>query len=275
MPLSVGLLGTGRLGSAIRDAATSQDDVEIVWAVGRGAQLDALAPVDVTVEVSHADAVAGHLAWARRTGTPLVIGTTGWDPALVDPDVAVPVLVAPNFSLGVALVEQLARVLGRYAASSPGPVDLAVTDTHHRHKVDAPSGTAVLLRDALAGGAAADAAGVQTTSLRVGEVVGRHEVVAASALETITLTHEAHDREVFATGALTAARWLAGRAPGRWSMADLAADHLSSSTSTATSATTAHEHEDDPDVDAGLGPTADALPPSTPTPGAPAPHVAA
>ncbi|MFB9733352.1 4-hydroxy-tetrahydrodipicolinate reductase [Ornithinimicrobium kibberense] len=234
MALSVGLLGTGRLGSAIRAAAASQDDVEVVWAVGRGTSLDGLAPVDVAVDVSSADAVAGHLAWARSTGTPLVVGTTGWDPALVPADVDLPVLVAPNFSLGVALVEQLARALGRYAAHTPSPVDLAVTDTHHRHKVDAPSGTAVLLREALAEGADADAGQVQTTSLRVGEVVGRHEVVAASALETITLAHEAHDRAVFATGALTAARWLVGRPAGRWSMADLAAEHLTTLTTPTT-----------------------------------------
>ena len=252
MPLSVGLLGTGRLGTAVRDAAASQDDVEILWAAGRGDRLQDLPPVDVAVDVSRGDAVADHLAWARRTGTPLVVGTTGWDPALVGPDVDVPVLVAPNFSLGVALVEQLARTLARYAAHSPAPVDLAVTDTHHRHKVDAPSGTAIVLRDALAGGAGTEPDQVQTTSLRVGEVVGRHEVVAASALETITLSHEAHDRAVFATGALTAARWLVGRGPGRWSMADLAADHLSLALSPSTTPST-----------------------TPPTPGAPAPHAAA
>ncbi|OLT21956.1 hypothetical protein BJF81_14010 [Ornithinimicrobium sp. CNJ-824] len=265
MPLSVGLLGTGRLGSAIRAAAASQDDVEVVWAVGRGTVLDGPAPVDVAVDVSSADAVADHLAWARRTGTPLVVGTTGWDPVLVPADVDLPVLVAPNFSLGVALVEQLARALGRYAAHAPSPVDLAVTDTHHRHKVDAPSGTAVLLREALVAGTRGDGSGgddrgagphpVQTTSLRVGEVVGRHEVLAASALETITITHEAHDRAIFAAGALTAARWLVGRPAGRWSMADLAAEHL---TTLAGPASTTGA--------AGTPPT---------TPGAPAPDAAA
>lgn len=270
MPLSVGLLGTGRLGAAIQDASASQDDVEIVWAVGRegpggrgathGNGADPLAPVDVAVDVSHADAVADHLAWAQRTGTPLVLGTTGWDPALVRPDVAVPVLLAPNFSVGVALVEQLARVLGRYAAHSPAPVDLAVTDTHHRHKVDAPSGTAILLREALADGASTTPEQVQTTSLRVGSVVGRHQVVAASALETITLTHEAHDRAVFAAGALTAARWLTGRTPGPWTMADLAAEQLSLLTGPAGRCD---------DADARTHPA----PPTTP--GAPAPHAAA
>ncbi len=138
-------------------------------------------------------------------------------------------LVAPNFSVGVALVRRLARVLGGYAAHAPVPVDLAVTDVHHRHKVDAPSGTALTLRDAVAEGAGLPADEVQTTSLRLGSVVGDHEVVASSELETITLRHTAHSRDLFATGALTAARWLHARpGPGVWSLDDLAADHLRS-----------------------------------------------
>ena len=227
MPTTIGLLGTGRLGSAIRDAAASQDAVSVAWAVGRGTLPEgAEAAVDVAIDVSTAAAVADHLAWAERTGTPLVIGTTGWDPALLREDVSVPVLVAPNFSLGVALVRRLARVLGGYAASAPLDVDLAVTDIHHRHKVDAPSGTALTLREALAEGAGVGADAVQTTSLRVGGVVGEHEVVAASPLETITLRHAAHDRSLFATGALTAAQWLVGRPAGVHTLDDLAEEQL-------------------------------------------------
>ncbi|MFK5646095.1 4-hydroxy-tetrahydrodipicolinate reductase [Ornithinimicrobium sp. LYQ121] len=225
MPLSLGLLGTGRLGSAIRAAADGRDDVDVVWSVGRG-EVPGTA-VDVAVDVSHAAAVAGHLAWAQRTGTALVVGTTGWDAALLPVAPSVPVLVAPNFSLGVALVSRLARVLGGYAAHAPVPVDLAVTDTHHRHKVDAPSGTALTLRASLAAGAGRDAADVQTTSLRIGFVVGDHEVVASSELETITLRHTAHSPDLFASGALSAAAWLAARPErGVYTLDDLAAEHL-------------------------------------------------
>src|SRR5690606_14902146 len=131
----------------------------------------------------------------RTTGTPLVIGTTGWDTdLLLDLGPEQRVLVAPNFSLGLALVLRLARVLGGYAVSGlvADGVDLAVTDTHHRRKADAPSGTALALRSALAAGAGRAPDEVQTTSLRIGEVVGEHEVVAASALETLTLRHTAH-----------------------------------------------------------------------------------
>ncbi|WP_158288718.1 4-hydroxy-tetrahydrodipicolinate reductase [Ornithinimicrobium flavum] len=230
MPLTLGLLGRGRLATTIGEVAAPRDDVRVAWSVGREGTGAALEAVDVAVDVSAAEAVAGHLAWARTTGTPLVIGTTGWDTDLLaglGPEQRV--LVAPNFSLGLALVLRLARVLGGYAVSGlvADEVDLAVTDTHHRHKVDAPSGTALVLRDALAAGAGRDRSTVQTTSLRLGGVVGEHEVVAASALETLTVRHTAHRRDLFATGAVTAARWLAGRTtPGLTTLDDLAEDHL-------------------------------------------------
>lgn len=224
MTISIGLLGTGRLGAAIRDAASDRSDLRVAWAVGRDAV--PATPVDVAIDVSSGDAVPAHLAWARRTGTPLVVGTTGWDPVLLGDDVSVPVLVAPNFSLGVALARRLARVLGGYAASAPVDVDLAVTESHHRHKADAPSGTAIALREALAEGAGRSLDTVQTTSLRMGSVVGEHEVVVASGLETITLRHVAHDRRLFAVGALTAALWLSTRTPGHYTVDDLAEDSL-------------------------------------------------
>lgn len=226
MPTTIGLFGTGRLGTAIRRVAEPRDDVDVAWAVGRGPLPQV--PVDVAIDVSNADAVGDHLTWARETGTDLVIGTTGWDAGLVhglDQPLDVSVLVAPNFSLGVALVSRLAQVLGGYAASAGA--DLAVSETHHRHKVDAPSGTALALRQSAAVGAQIPASRVQTTSLRVGEIVGDHEVSATSALETISVRHTAHDRDLFASGALRAATWLATRPePGLYTLDDLAEAHL-------------------------------------------------
>ncbi|MFK5690611.1 4-hydroxy-tetrahydrodipicolinate reductase [Ornithinimicrobium sp. LYQ92] len=226
MPTSIGLLGTGRLGTAVRRLADDRDDVQVAWAVGRGPVPQT--PVDVAIDVSTAQAVAGHLDWARRTGTDLVIGTTGWDTDLLSaPETGIRVLVAPNFSLGVALVSALVRALGGYADTTGIPTDLAVTETHHRHKVDSPSGTALALRDAVAHGAGQQPDRVQTTSLRLGEVVGDHEVSATSALETISVRHTAHDRDLFAHGALDAALWLAARpAPGTYTLDDLAQTHL-------------------------------------------------
>lgn len=252
MPLRIGIFGRGRLGSAIAAAAVQTDDLEVAWQVGRGSHED-LAAVQVAVDVSHADAVPQHLDWARRTGTALVIGTTGWDRALLGaagpPDVTkdradglmsrppsahdpegsgddgIGILTAPNFSLSVALMRRLAGVIGRYAGRSAEPADVAVSETHHARKVDAPSGTAVLLRDALAEGAGRHPDAVQTTSLRLGAVVGRHEVHYESPVESLTVSHEAHTRDVFALGALTAVRWLHGRA-GTHTFDDLAAEVL-------------------------------------------------
>lgn len=226
--LTLGLLGTGRLGTAIRALADATDDLEVVWAFGREGPTADAPKVDVAIDVSTAAAVPAHLRWARATGIDVVIGTTGWDPAALRPGVRdIRVLTAPNFSLGVALLSRLAQVLGGYAVHSPTPVDLAVNDTHHRHKVDAPSGTAIALRESLAHGAGRVPEDVQVTSLRLGEVIGDHEVIASSALETLTLRHTAHSRDLFAAGALTAARWLADRPhPGLYTLDDLATDHL-------------------------------------------------
>lgn len=245
MPLQIGIFGRGRLGSAIAAAAEQADDLEVAWLVGQETT-EHLSPVDVALDVSHADGVDDHLRWARATGTDLVIGATGWDPALLpiggrDQEVgtdaqhpAIGILTAPNFSLTVALLRRLTLTLGRYAAASHEHLDVAVSEVHHTRKVDAPSGTAVLLRNALAEATARPAHDIQTTSLRLGEVVGRHDVHLTGAHESITLTHEAHTRDVFALGALTAARWIHGRR-GTFTFDDLAddvIDPLFSSTTT-------------------------------------------
>lgn len=257
MPLQIGIFGRGRLGSAIAAAVQQADDLEVAWQVGREVPQD-LSPVDVAVEVSHADAVADRLTWARDTGTDLVIGTTGWTPALLTTtspqptspqptsprpttssrpgtadavtgeetggeSPAIGILTAPNFSLTVALMRRISLALGGYAAQTGA--DLAVSEVHHTRKVDAPSGTAILLRDSLSQGAKRDVTDIQTTSLRLGDVVGRHDVHLASAAESITLTHEVHTRDVFAHGALTAVRWLHGRR-GTFTVDDLAAEVL-------------------------------------------------
>lgn len=229
MTLRIGLLGRGRLGSLIGAAAGSSSDVDIVWSAGRGLIPDA--PVDVAVDVSTAAAVPDHLAWAQRTKTNLVLGVTGWDAHLLDDLSAagskapIGVLIAPNFSLSVALMHRMSTILGRYCAQVGASVDLAVADTHHRAKVDAPSGTAVALRQALADGSGRNVGDIPTTSLRIGAVIGQHQVRYESDNETITLSHEAHSRSVFADGALQAARWLHDKR-GVFSLTDWADDEL-------------------------------------------------
>lgn len=214
MSLSIGIFGTGRLGGLVADACAQADDVSLAWAVGRDAPLVDLDTVDVAIDVSHADAVANHLAWARESSVPLILGVTGWPASLIDHPGAAPagapaVMLAPNFSLSLALTNRLAAVIARYAAATEaagnGPVDLAVFDRHHRGKVDAPSGTALLLADTLR---ATSGLEVQVAAQRIGSVIGFHEVRSSNGDESITLSHESHDRALYATGALTAARWL-------------------------------------------------------------------
>ncbi|MGB7447942.1 MAG: dihydrodipicolinate reductase C-terminal domain-containing protein [Ornithinimicrobium sp.] len=226
MVIRVGVFGRGRLGTLVASALVAARDLECVWVLGRSQTPPEDAPVDVAVDVGHHDAVAEHLEWAERTRTDLVIGATGWPAeAMRSTTPEHGVLVAPNFSLSMALLRRFAAVLGAYAAAAPGPVDLAVVETHHRHKVDAPSGSAVLLADALAKASGRRPDDIAGASLRLAEVVGRHEVRYETPLETLTLSHEAHRREVFAEGALQAARWLHGR-QGAYTLDDWAAEHL-------------------------------------------------
>ncbi len=224
--MRIGVFGRGRLGSLIGAAVSHSDDLDLCWSVGRDSE--PTCDVDVAIDVSHPDAVPAHVAWAQHSGTDLVLGVTGWSVSELDTLGSAPaigVLLAPNFSLSVALLRRLATVLGGYAVQAPQPVDLAVCETHHRAKVDSPSGTALMLRTALAQAAGRDEHAVATTSLRLGSVVGEHSVRYESTVESIELTHTSHTREVYATGALTAARWLQGRA-GVHTVDDWAHDQL-------------------------------------------------
>ncbi|RMD88357.1 MAG: 4-hydroxy-tetrahydrodipicolinate reductase [Alphaproteobacteria bacterium] len=194
---------------------------------------------DVVIDFTAPAASTRHAALAAETGTALVIGTTGLGPAeqaaIAAAAARAPILVAANFSLGINLLLALTRL----AAARLGPdYDLEVLDFHHRHKKDAPSGTALALLRAAAEGRglapeaalaalAADRDGVRKPGalgfavLRGGDVVGEHSVILAGEGERLELTHRASDRTVFARGALAAARWLAGRPPGLYSMADV------------------------------------------------------
>jgi 4-hydroxy-tetrahydrodipicolinate reductase len=194
-----------------------------------------LGEADVAIDFSVAVAVEAHLAACVQAGVAVVIGTTGLSAATLaaveDASQKIPVLVAANTSLGVNL---LAQLIEKAAASLPRDYDIEVFEAHHRYKVDAPSGTALQLGAAAARGrgevlgpVALDRQGARKAGtigfsvLRAGDVVGEHTVYFAGPGERIEITHRAHDRMTFAYGALRAAAWLAGRAPGRYSMADV------------------------------------------------------
>lgn len=196
--------------------------------------------VAVLIDFTHADAVPAHADAVAEAGCAWVLGTTGLSAAGEDAVAAaarrVAVVHSPNFSPGVNLVLALAE---RMAAALPAEsYDAEILEMHHRQKVDAPSGTAVGLGRAVARGRGVDLEAVRESgrdghtgarrpgaigfaALRGGQVVGEHTLVFAGAAEHIALTHRAFDRRVFATGAVRAALWAAGRAAGAYTMMDV------------------------------------------------------
>jgi 4-hydroxy-tetrahydrodipicolinate reductase len=197
------------------------------------------ATADVAIDFTAPAASVAHARLAVEAGKTLVLGTTGLDPAqtrtVEQAARAIALVWAPNFSIGVtlllALVERTARTL------DPA-YDIDVLEMHHRHKVDAPSGTALALGRAAAAGrgvkldevwrkardgqtGARPAGEIGFATLRGGDVVGDHTVIFAADGERIEIAHKASSRSVFARGALRAARWVAGRPPGLYSMKDV------------------------------------------------------
>jgi len=207
-------------------------------AVLRPAQIAQAPAFDVVIDFSAPQALPALARACRERGAALVSGTTGLDAdALASLDALsrqVPVLWAANFSLGVALLAALAR---RAAAAVPD-WDCEIIETHHRRKLDAPSGTALRLGEAVAEGRGQSLAAVARHgregthaprvegeigfhAVRGGDVVGDHQLLFAGEAEVIEMTHRAASREVFARGALKAAAWLARRAPGRYRIEDV------------------------------------------------------
>lgn len=194
---------------------------------------------DILIDFSSPAALAANLDACIAAGKPIVIGTTGLEPshhAAIDAAAAhIPVLQTGNTSLGVNLIAALVSD----AASRLGPDwDIEIVEMHHRHKVDAPSGTALLLGEAAAAGRGIDLTthsergrdgvtgarapgAIGFASLRGGTVAGDHQVIFATEGERIEIGHRAETRVIFARGAVTAALWLIGQAPGRYIMRDV------------------------------------------------------
>jgi 4-hydroxy-tetrahydrodipicolinate reductase len=235
--IRIGIFGSdGRMGRAIAAAIDAGDRAQR-GGVDRGGDVAALAKIsDVIVDFTAPTALAAHLLAARLARTPILIGTTGLDgthQALID-DAAreIAVLQAANTALGInflaAMVEQASARLG-------AGWDIEIVEMHHRHKVDAPSGTALLLGAAAAKGrgkslpelsrfdrdGARDEGAIGFASLRGGSVAGDHMVILATDGERIELSHRAESRDIFARGAVTAALWLAGKPAGRYTMNDV------------------------------------------------------
>jgi 4-hydroxy-tetrahydrodipicolinate reductase len=210
------------MGQAIADGIAASDDLQLAGTWRRGDDLDALlAGCDVLVDFSLPEASDVVVAAAVRHGIPLVCGVSGLDEAQTDSlaqaSATIPIVYDRNMSPGIAVLESLVRQAAR---SLPG-FAVEVHETHHVHKIDAPSGTALKLGEAIAAARGTDPAAIHYESERRGEVPGDHEVVLASATETLRLAHSVTTRQVFVDGALAAARWVCRRSPGLFTMHDV------------------------------------------------------
>jgi len=262
--IRVAVIGvTGRMGRAIVRAADESTEVDVVAGVASATSRElgrdigelagvaaygisvssdvkaALAACDVAIDFSNATATAANVGACYAARKPLVVGTTGFG-ADVEEAIAraardIAVLVAPNTSLGVTMLVELVREAAR--ALPAKDFDVAISETHHRHKKDAPSGTALALGRAAAEGRGepppradsvivaahkgADAGGIHFAVTRAGDIVGEHSVLFAGAGEQLVLSHRATDRSIFARGAIRAAAWVAAARPGRYVMRDV------------------------------------------------------
>lgn len=239
--IGIGIVGAkGRMGRAIAAELAGSETARLAGEADQGDDLDALAQgCDVIIDFSSPAALPAVIAAAHAAGRPLVIGTTGLGPeehrAIGEAAATLPVLQAANMSLGVTLLAHLVREAARLL----GPDwDIEIAEMHHRHKVDAPSGTALLLGAAAAEGRGVDLAAASErgrdgitgarapgaigfAALRGGSVAGDHLVVLAGEGERIELGHRAETRAIFARGAIRAALWLKDRPPGRYGIGDV------------------------------------------------------
>ncbi|MBP7614351.1 MAG: 4-hydroxy-tetrahydrodipicolinate reductase [Steroidobacteraceae bacterium] len=179
----------------------------------------ALRAAQVVIDFSLPHFARDHVDQCALARAPLVLGTTGL-PEDIEADLAraavrIPLLVAPNTSLGVALLQDLVQ---RAAKALPADFDVSIAEAHHRAKKDAPSGTALALGRSVSAGREGR---VEFAVVRGGDVVGEHSVRFLGTGEEVSLGHRATDRAIFARGALQAATWLAGQKPGRYSMRDV------------------------------------------------------
>jgi 4-hydroxy-tetrahydrodipicolinate reductase len=213
------IVGYGRMGRLVEELAREHSD-EIAGRVDEGR--DEWAPADVAVDFSTADALLANFPQYVQRRLPVVIGTTGWSAheARLREEAeraGLGVVASANFSIGVNVFQLVVAEASRLMRAHPG-YGAWIHEAHHAAKRDAPSGTAILLRDAMT--TAGYDRSIDMASTRAGMIPGTHTVGFDALSDTIELTHRARDRRGFAGGALLAARWIQGRR-GWYSMADV------------------------------------------------------
>jgi 4-hydroxy-tetrahydrodipicolinate reductase len=230
---------SGRLGKVIVEIAQGQIDIAVKGATREDPVDRLIMSADVVIDVTAPAATIAVGRLCSENQTPLVVGTTGHTQEQIETLRLVsqkcPVLLAPNFSLGVNLLFWMAETA---AAKLGQDFDVEIVESHHRLKKDAPSGTAKRLaeliaearhlsyeknarhgREGLVGQRPVDEIGIH--AVRGGDIIGEHTVLFAGLGERFELTHKASSRETFARGAIQAARWIAGRSPGLYEMKDV------------------------------------------------------
>jgi 4-hydroxy-tetrahydrodipicolinate reductase len=251
----------GRMGRMLIEAAFADPEVAIAVALDRadspelgrdcgdflgrrtdvtiGADLARVADADVLIDFTRPEGTAAHLDACRRAGVKMVIGTTGFDDeakaAIRDAAESIAIVFAPNMSVGVNATLKLLDVAARILASG---YDIEIIEAHHRHKVDAPSGTALKMGEVIAAAQASAlsdravyaregvtgerrAGTIGFAAVRGGDIVGDHTVLFAGTGERIEITHRAGSRMPYALGSLRAARFVAGKPRGLFDMRDV------------------------------------------------------
>jgi 4-hydroxy-tetrahydrodipicolinate reductase len=230
--MRIAIHGTGRMAAAIVSAAAGRHDVTIIGLDGpKEPEWETTVPwcptlsglnekPDLLIDFTLPEGTRTAAAWCAENSVALVSGVTGLPSdvteALESAAVHVPVLWSPNLSLGVNL---LADLTARAAAVLDDQTPVTVEDIHHQWKKDAPSGTALMLGERIGRERSGDSA-VEYRSVREGEVIGEHTVTFKLAGEEFDLVHRAHDRSIYASGALDAGSWLIQQPAGMYSAAD-------------------------------------------------------
>lgn len=213
--MKVALFGYGKMGQLIERLAISRGHTIVArYSKTSFPSLTHLQEADVCIDFSHAEAVVENVKLCIIQNKPLIIGTTGWNQHLSSVEALVKsssigCLHAPNFSIGVYLFTQMISYAAKLMSSFDS-YDISGVEYHHRHKADSPSGTAKLLANQITKEMNLSQP-IDFVSVRCGHMPGTHTIHFDGPIDTITLTHQARNREGFADGALQAAEWILGK----------------------------------------------------------------